>query len=280
MKSTAYNNNQIHNQNSNIKQQNIKKIYNIQSTTQIKSYLLNENINSLKTIILFILSAIKQFPKNISLFYEILLQLIDKINVSVDYQNIKWDPSDKSLITNLFEDYSNEIEIINKNFDNIFSDELINYYLISISKHNITIFIFCLMTAFTYISFDIEKSKNSKKEIYHLLQKIRNKYICRDLNRILCPGCSLNCITKVIVYINRFISNKSSSQDNINNLGYTKEEEVKNQEEIISTLNMLNSKVIIIKNGIDFIEQLIQEEKINREKVIKEMNALINQYQK
>ena len=43
---------------------------------------------------------------------------------------------------------------------------------------------------------------------------------------------------------------------------------------------MLNSKVIIIKNGIDFIEQLIQEEKINREKVIKEMNALINQYQK
>lgn len=280
MKTTVYNNNQIHNQNSNTKTQNFKKIYNIQTTTQIKSYLLNENINSLKTIILFILSAIKQFPKNISLFYEILLQLIDKINVSPDNQSIKCEPGDKNLISSLFEDYSNEIEIINKNFDNIFSDELINYYLISISKHNITIFIFCVMTAFTYISFDIEKSKNSKKEIYHLLQKIKNKYICKDLNRILCPGCSLNCITKVILYINRFISNKSSSQENINNLNFYKEEELKNQEEICSTLNMLNRKVIIIKNGIDFIEQLIQEEKIYREKVTKEMNELINQYNK
>ena len=65
------------------------------------------------------------------------------------------------------------------------------------------------MTTFTYIAFDINKGRSSKKEVYHILQKVRNKYICNDMNRILCPGCSLNCITKMLVYINRFITNKN-----------------------------------------------------------------------
>lgn len=243
---------------------NNKKTFNIQTSNQLKAYLLNENVYSLKNILLFINTAMKHFHQNLSLFYEILSQLIDKINDTVNNQNIKYEQSDKSLILSFVSDYSSYLDIINKNFDSIFSQELITYYLYSFSKHNITVFIFCIMTTFTYISFEIEANKVSRKEIYHLLQKIRNKYICCDMNRVLCPGCSLNCITKMLIYINRFISVKQE-QNCI-------EEE---KEDALQEINNLNSKVTIIKSGIEILEKLLEDEKTHSKMVTKEMNELI-----
>ena len=272
MKNMINSNNPTQNQLSVPKLSNQKKMFNIQTSTQLKSYLLNENVFSLKTILHFIFSAMRNFPKNLSLFYEILLQLIEKINITVDNQSIKYDSNDKNIIITFLSEYQFDIEIINKQFDFIFSDELINYYLYSVSKHNITIFIFCIMTTFTYIAFDINKSRSSKKEVYHILQKVRNKYICNDMNRILCPGCSLNCITKMLVYINRFITNKN--EDNVS-IKVSQEEDMKNKEDLLSKLNMLNGKVTVIRAGIDQLEKLIQDEKNNSERVMKEMKELL-----
>lgn len=272
MKNMINSNNPTQNQLSVIKLSNQKKLFNIQTSSQLKSYLLNENVYSLKTILYFILSAMRNFPKNLSLFYEILLQLIEKINNTIDNQNIKYEQNDKNIIITFLSEHQSEIEIINKHFDSIFSDELINYYLYSVSKHNITIFIFSIMTTFTYIAFDINKSRSSKKEVYHMLQKVRNKYICNDMNRILCPGCSLNCITKMIVYINRFIMIKT--EENVSNKTI-QEEEMKNKEDLLSKLNMLNGKVTLIRTGISQLERLIQDEKNNSERVMKEMNELL-----
>ena len=153
---------------------NNKKSFNIQTNNQLKAYLLNENVFSLKNILLFINTAMKHFHQNLSLFYEILSQLIDKINDTVNNQSIKYEQSDKSLIVSFVSEYSSQLDIINKNFDSIFSQELITYYLYSFSKHNITVFIFCIMTTFTYISFEVDSNKVSRKEIYRRLQKIRN----------------------------------------------------------------------------------------------------------
>ena len=272
MKNMINSNNPTQNQLSVPKLSNQKKMFNIQTSSQLKSYLLNENVYSLKTILYFIFSAMRNFPKNLSLFYEILLQLIEKINITIDNQSIKYDSNDKNIIITFLSEYQSEIEIINKHFDCIFSDELINYYLYSVSKHNITIFIFCIMTTFTYIAFDINKGRSSKKEVYHILQKVRNKYICNDMNRILCPGCSLNCITKMIVYINRFITNKNEDSVSIK---VVQEEEMKNKEDLLSKLNMLNGKVTVIRSGIDQLEKLIQDEKNNSERVMKEMKELL-----
>ena len=272
MKNMINSNNPTQNQLSVPKLSNQKKMFNIQTSSQLKSYLLNENVFSLKIILYFIFSAMRNFPKNLSLFYEILLQLIEKINITVDNQSIKYDSNDKNIIITFLSEYQFDIEIINKQFDFIFSDELINYYLYSVSKHNITIFIFCIMTTFTYIAFDINKSRSSKKEVYHILQKVRNKYICNDMNRILCPGCSLNCITKMLVYINRFITNKN--EDNVS-IKVSQEEDMKNKEDLLSKLNMLNGKVTVIRAGIDQLEKLIQDEKNNSERVMKEMKELL-----
>ena len=128
------------------------------------------------------------------------------------------------------------------------------------------------MTTFTYIAFDINKSRSSKKEVYHILQKVRNKYICNDMNRILCPGCSLNCITKMLVYINRFITNKN--EDNVS-IKVSQEEDMKNKEDLLSKLNRLDGKVTVIRAGIDQLEKLIQDEKNNSERVMKEMKELL-----
>ena len=128
------------------------------------------------------------------------------------------------------------------------------------------------MTTFTYIAFDINKSRSSKKEVYHILQKVRNKYICNDMNRILCHGSSLNCITKMLVYINRFITNKN--EDNVS-IKVSQEEDMKNKEDLLSKLNMLNGKVTVIRAGIDQLEKLIQDEKNNSERVMKEMKELL-----
>ena len=127
---------------------NNKKTFNIQTSNQLKVYLLNENVYSLKNILLFNNTAMKHFHQNLSLFYEILSQLIDKINDTVNNQNIKYEQSDKSLILSFVSDYSSYLDIINKNFDSIFSQELITYYLYSFSKHNITVFIFCIHIGF------------------------------------------------------------------------------------------------------------------------------------
>ena len=242
---------------------NNKKSFNIQTNNQLKAYLLNENVCSLKNILLFINTAMKHFHQNLSLFYEILTQLIDKINDTVNNQCIKYEQSDKSLIVSFVSEFSSQLEIINQNFDSIFSQELITYYLYSFSKHNITVFIFCIMTTFTYISFEVEANKTSRKEIYHLLQKIRNKYICCDMNRVLCPGCSLNCITKMLIYINRFITEKSPEQ----NCNEIKEE--------LQKMNKLSGKITVIKSGIEMLEKLLEEEKRNSKRVMEEMNKLL-----
>ena len=242
---------------------NNKKSFNIQTNNQLKAYLLNENVFSLKNILLFINTAMKHFHQNLSLFYEILIQLIDKINDTVNNQSIKYEQSDKSLIVSFVSEYSSQLDIINKNFDSIFSQELITYYLYSFSKHNITVFIFCIMTTFTYISFEVDSNKVSRKEIYHLLQKIRNKYICSDMNRVLCPGCSLNCITKMLIYINRFITEKSPEQ----NSSEMKEE--------LHEMNKLSGKITVIKSAIEMLEILLEEEKRNSKRVTEEMNRLL-----
>lgn len=249
------------------KYQKQKNVYNIQTSQQLKSYLSNENIHSLKSILFFLLSSLKHYQNNISLFYEILSQLIEKINTSNSHQ-IRYDQADKSILMIFLSDYSGQISIINKQFDNIFSEENVNYYLFSNSKHNITIFLFFILATFSFISFEVEGSKSSKKEIYHTLQRIRSKYICNDMNRILCPGCSLNCMTRTLIFINKFITGKIYNDEK----RLIREEEIKNREERMKQLQFLTSRINIIKKGIDQLENWINDEKVQKERVIKELS--------
>ena len=53
------------------------------------------------------------------------------------------------------------------------------------------------------------------------------------------------------------------------------EEDMKNKEDLLSKLNMLNGKVTVIRAGIDQLEKLIQDEKNNSERVMKEMKELL-----
>ena len=76
----------------------------------------------------------------------------------------------------------------------------------------------------------------------------------------------------MLVYINRFITNKN--EDNVS-IKVSQEEDMKNKEDLLSKLNMLNGKVTVIRAGIDQLEKLIQDEKNNSERVMKEMKELL-----
>ena len=254
-----------------------KKILNIQTSSQLRLLLSTESSLSFKSIFIFIIAAIQHFPHNIAMFYEILSQLIDKVNSTTHPISSKIEIIDTMIIKHLFIDqYATYINVINKNFEYIFSENNVYYYLIyEISKHNITIFIFDILVTFSYLIYDYgvvnasttqHHKMQTRKETYHILQKIKQKYICVDLDRIYCAGCSLHAQTFIITYMNTFLcgTNNNNDKDKDNSLLLNKQ--------IHSVSKMINS----IRTNIVVLENIIKQQQDNNNNVLKEIESIFN----
>ncbi len=241
--------------------------FNIQSSSQLKNYLYTENIFSLKIILMFLINATRQFSTNLILFYEIIINLIDKLNSSSN-NNIKGDEYDKYYISVFISENKNILFILNKLFNDVYSQNTLEFYFFSKNKHNISVLLYMIMTGFTYYSFEIEKDKHPKKEIHKLLLNTKNKFLCNDNDKIFCQGCSLKSVDLINNYLKtigkEFLETKnkkfmfSSERKPMklkHNLGLS------SSNKNIYFNDLIFHNIVNINNEINKLDKLISEEK-------------------
>jgi hypothetical protein len=245
----------------------LKCNFNIQSSSQLKNYLYTENIFSLKIILMFLINATRQFSNNLILFYEIIINIIDKLNSSTN-NNIKGDEYDKYYISVFISENKNILFILNKLFNDVYSQDTLEFYFFSKNKHNISVLLYMIMTGFTYYSFEIEKDKHPKKEIHKLLLNTKNKYLCNDNDKIFCQGCSLKSVDLINNYLKtigkEFLETKnkkfmfSSERKPMklkHNLGLS------SSNKNIYFNDLIFNNIVNINNEINKLDKLISEEK-------------------
>lgn len=190
--------------NTNFKESNCLFDY-IDNSFQLKSHLAKNNYSNPKTLFLFVISSFHSLTKgNYALSHQMLSSFIT--NLSLHPYSISYDPgSVTQYIKCIYSDYDRYITLINRKFDGLLTQASL-CYLSSHSKHSIIILLFSLMIALTYISFDIDKTRTSKRETYHLLKSIKQKHLCQDMDRVMCSVCSLNSIRLVNDYLASFMT--------------------------------------------------------------------------
>ena len=207
--------------NSSIKNNKIKPMkcsFNIQSSSQLNNYLMNENIYLTKNILFFLITALRQFHRNLIIFYEILKSLLEKLNNPFNDKSFIYEKNDSFYINLIINDYNKEINIINKNFDNIFTLENIEHFLFSNNKHKVNVLLYSFMVTFTFYTEKIEKIKRPRNDIFKLLESLKEKYICNSETSKLCECCSCNSIIKIISYLNEFKEEKKSKMKKFVNI--------------------------------------------------------------
>ncbi len=245
----------------------LKCNFNIQSSSQLKNYLYTENIFSLKIILMFLINATRQFSNNLILFYEIIINIIDKLNSSTN-NNIKGDEYDKYYISVFISENKNILFILNKLFNDVYSQNTLEFYFFSKNKHNISVLLYMIMTGFTYYSFEIEKDNHPKKEIHKLLLNTKNKFLCNDNDKIFCQGCSLKSVDLINNYLKtigkEFLETKnkkfmfSSERKPMklkHNLGLS------SSNKNIYFNDLIFNNIVNINNEINKLDKLISEEK-------------------
>ena len=244
-----------------------KCTFNIQSSSQLKNYLLTENIFSLKIILVFLINATRQFSKNLILFYEIILNLIEKLNSSIN-NNIKGEESDKNFILIFISENKNIFNILNNYFNNVFSQDTLEYYFFSKNKHNISVLLYMVMIGFTYYSFEIEKDNHPKKEIHKLLLNTKNKFLCNDNDKIFCQGCSLKSVDLINNYLKKI--GKEFLETKTKKFMFSSERKpmklkhnlcLSSSNKNIYFNDLIFDNIININNEINKLDKLISEEK-------------------
>lgn len=243
----------------------------IENQFQLKSHLAKNNYTNPKTLFLFIISSFHAFTKkNYGLLYQILSSFISKIEAhasSISYDTI----SIYQYTKYIYQEYDCYINLINKKFGNLLIQSSF-HYLSTHSKHSMIILLLSLMISFTYIIFDIDKTKTSKRETYHLLKSIKQKHLCQDMDRIMCPVCSINCITLIRDYLSLFMTKSYYKSKSVK----TGDDEIKNDNwKLNNNYSNSNSKSTIDDDmnervfHIVLLMESINTEIINLEKLIK-----------
>ena len=267
--------------NSSIKNNKIKPMkcsFNIQSSSQLNNYLMNENIYLTKNILFFLITALRQFHRNLIIFYEILKSLLEKLNNPFNDKSFIYEKNDSFYINLIINDYNKEINIINKNFDNIFTLENIEHFLFSNNKHKVNVLLYSFMVTFTFYTEKIEKIKRPRNDIFKLLESLKEKYICNSETSKLCECCCYNSIIKIISYLNQFNEEKKSKMKKFVNI-YKIEKE---KEEEIKKIDNLYNKIYNIEKNIRIFEKLIQKNKsfsINIQKELNQFDLYYKNYQ-
>ena len=264
--------------NSSIKNKKIKPMrcsFNIQSTSQLINCLMNENIYLTKNILIFLITALRHYHRNLIFFYEILKNLLEKLNNNNIYNNKSFvnEKTNSFFINLLINENNKEIIFINKYFDNIFSFENIENLLYSNNKHKINVLLFSFMVTFTYHSEEIEKINCPKKDIFKLLEFLKDKYLCSLETNKLCDCCSLSCIIKVYEYLNKFNNEKKNTFINI----YMKE---KKEEEEKKHIEKLYYKLYDVEKNIKNFENYILKNKTFSNYIQKELKQIDLKYEK
>ena len=260
--------------------------FNIQTSSQLKNYLYTENIFSLKIILIFLINATRQFSNNLILFYEIIINLIDKLNSST-YNNIKGDEYDKYYISVFISENKNILFILNKLFNDVYSQDTLEFYFFSKNKHNISVLLYMIMTGFTYYSFEIEKDKHPKKEIHKLLLNTKNKYLCNDNDKVFCQGCSIKSVQLINNYLKiigkeindnkqkKFIMRSERKPMKLNHNLH-----ISSSSRNIYLNQIIRDSIININNEINYLENLITKEKKFIIKIKDEYSYFSNKYLK
>ena len=242
-----------------------KICFNIESSEDLKMILDNENIFKLKIILNLIINASRQFSNNLILFYEIIISLMQKIN-SNKSTPIKLNESDKEYIKIFIKENKIISESINENFDNLFSQSILEFYFYSKKSHSIIVILYLIIVTFTYYTFEIEKKNHPKRQIIKLLKRTRNKYICFDNEKIKCNICSLNHIQIILNYLKTLEIEIENKQKNffINTL----KKSIKcNNNNIINICNIndnlkqIEDNIFDIQKNFNTLDNLIEEQK-------------------